>query len=233
MTLAVQIDGQEKLKTYTPCSDFSVCINKFPRLVWEVCSDPYKQKDEWRSLAYGTSIVKLANYILADRGQSPHFILVVIYQTATHAKISTLYQDNGKVGRQLSLNQPMDMRLTNSIRFIDGWRRHHSIWDPRMIALNLLGDFINSRRYSEAAMKTHSVSILSPKDSWLILGPISSMALCTASPRNAKQTQGPRPEVVVHQQGLGSLFKGTSLYPTLSRTTWTSWNRCTRYEWCC
>jgi len=223
MTLAVQIDGQEKLKTYTPCSDFSVCINKFPRLVWEVCSDPYKQKDEWRSLAYGTSIVKLANYILADRGQSPHFILVVIYQTATHAKISTLYQDNGKVGRQLSLNQPMDMRLTNSIRFIDGWRRHHSIWDHRMIALNLLGDFINSRRYSKATMKTHSMSILSPKDSRLMLRQMNSTALCTPEcPRHAKQTQG-----------LGSLFKGTSLYLTLSRSVRTSLDRCTRYEWCC
>ncbi len=109
MTLAVQIDGQEKLKTYTPRSDFSIWINKFPGLVWEVCSGPYHKKGEWRSLAYGTSVVKLANYILADRDQSPHFVLVAIYQTATHAKISTLYQDqdNGKVGRQLSLNHPM------------------------------------------------------------------------------------------------------------------------------
>jgi len=114
MTLAVQIDGQEKLKTYTPCSDFSVWINKFPRLVWEVCSDPCNQKDERGIYTYGTSVVKLGNCILVDRGRPPHFILVAIYQTATQARISAFYQGDGTVSRRLSSNHSMDIRLTNS-----------------------------------------------------------------------------------------------------------------------
>jgi hypothetical protein len=98
MTLAVRIDGQRKLKTYTPTSDFSIWINKFPRLVWEVCSDPYYHKDNLAMHAYGTSVVKLGNCILEDRGQPPHFILVAIYQTFSEANISLLYQKNGEVG---------------------------------------------------------------------------------------------------------------------------------------
>ena len=102
MTLAVQIDQEGKLKTYTPQSDFSIWINNFPRLVWEICSDPY-HKDKHRMRAYGTSIVKLGNCILKDKSEPPHFILVAIYQTATDATISAFYQDDdGKVSRRLS-----------------------------------------------------------------------------------------------------------------------------------
>jgi len=97
MTLAVRVDGQRKLKTYTPISDFSIWINKFPRLVWEVCSDPYYHKDKLGMRAYGTSIVKLGNRILEDRGRQPHFILVAIYQTNLEAIISTFYEENGKI----------------------------------------------------------------------------------------------------------------------------------------
>jgi len=104
ITLAVRIDNEEKLKTYTPQSDFSIWINNFPRLVWEVCSDPRKHKDKHRMMrACGTSIVKLGNCILKAKGEPPEFILVAIYQTATDATISAFYQDDdGKVSRRLS-----------------------------------------------------------------------------------------------------------------------------------
>jgi hypothetical protein len=97
--MAVRVDGREMLRTYTPRSDFSICINNFPRLVWEICSDPYKDKDKHRMRAYGTSIVKLGNLILEDIGLPPHFILVAIYQTPSEAIISTFYQENGKVSQ--------------------------------------------------------------------------------------------------------------------------------------
>ena len=90
------------MKTYTPQSDFSIWINKFPRLVWEICSDPFKHKDKQRMRDYGTSIVKLGNCILKDKGEPPHFILVAIYQTATDAIISAFYQENNNVSKQLS-----------------------------------------------------------------------------------------------------------------------------------
>jgi len=114
MTLAVKIDGQLKLKTYTPCSDFSILMNGFPRLVWELCSDLRTRSDERRMRAYGTSVVKLGNYILKDRHQPPRFILVAIYQTPEAVNISTFYQKNDKVCQQLSSNRPMHLRLTNS-----------------------------------------------------------------------------------------------------------------------
>jgi len=52
--------------------------------------------------AYGTSIVKLGNCILKDKGELPHFILVAIYQTSTRAIISAFYQENNNVSKQLS-----------------------------------------------------------------------------------------------------------------------------------
>ena len=100
--------------TYTPKSDFSIWINGFPRLVWETCSDPFNFKDERCMRVYGSSVVKLGNCILGDTLEPPHFILVAIYQTYSQANISAFYQENGKVGQQLSSNHPMDMRLTNS-----------------------------------------------------------------------------------------------------------------------
>jgi hypothetical protein len=114
MALAVQIKGQQKLKKYTPCSDFSIFMNGFPRLVWELCSDLRTRSDERRMRAYGTSVVKLGNYILKDGHQPPRFILVAIYQTPEAVNISTFYQENDKVCQQLSSNRPMHLRLTNS-----------------------------------------------------------------------------------------------------------------------
>ena len=119
MTLAVRVDGQNKLETYTPTCDFSVWIDNFPRLVWEVCSDQHK--DELRMRAYGTSIVKLANCILVDRHESPHFVLVAIYQTDVRVDFSVFYEVSGKVSQQLSSNHPIDMRLANS-RQIYQWK---------------------------------------------------------------------------------------------------------------
>ena len=97
MTLAVRVDGQRMLKTYTPVSNFSIWINGFPRLVWEVCSDQRAHKDELRMRAYGTSVVKLGNCILVDRHEPPHFILVAIYQTDLNVDFSLFYEQNGKV----------------------------------------------------------------------------------------------------------------------------------------
>jgi hypothetical protein len=108
MALAVQIAGQEKLKTYTPRSDISIWINGFPRLIWEVCSDPSHQKDELRMLVCGSSVVKLANLILKDEHQPPNFVLVSIYQTATEATFYLLYQDGNKVSHWLSSNYLID-----------------------------------------------------------------------------------------------------------------------------
>jgi hypothetical protein len=103
MSLAVKVDAEQKLRTYTPESDFSIWINGFPRLVWEICSDPYLYRDKWRMRASGISIVKLGNCILIDKGKPPHFILVAIYQTAeSKVHFSVLYEENGKVSQQLS-----------------------------------------------------------------------------------------------------------------------------------
>ena len=52
--------------------------------------------------AYGTSVVKLGNRILMDRGRSPHFVLVAIYQTASEAIISAFYEENLKVSQRPS-----------------------------------------------------------------------------------------------------------------------------------
>jgi hypothetical protein len=114
------------------------------------------------------------------------------------------------------MSHPMNMRLTNLRQIYQ-----------RVEALHLTHEFgrfeftrhlTTSRRYSKATIETHSMrSTLSSEDSQLTLKPMSLTALCTAeSPRNAKQTQGRRPKVVVNQQGLGPLTKGTSLYLMLS-----------------
>jgi hypothetical protein len=102
MALAVKVDMEINFRKYTPRSDFSIWINGFPRLVWEYCSGPYHHRNNWRMRAYGTSIVKLANRVLIDKGKPPHFILVAIYQIDSRLAFSALYEENGKVSQQSS-----------------------------------------------------------------------------------------------------------------------------------
>lgn len=210
VSLAVQVGGQDKSKKYTPQSDFSLWINDFPHLVWELCLDPCTHTDDLCMWACVTSIAKLGNRIFEARSQQ-----LCLWVNSHHWTIQWIW------GWQIH------------IRFINT-RMSHLIWLPCMIALNLPSNLTNLWRSSKVTIETHSISILSSKGLQLMLWPMSSTAFCSAENlRNANRTQGPRAKVVVDQEGLGSLFKGTSSYQTmLSTMVRTSSNHCARYEQC-
>lgn len=90
--MVVYVDGTDEPRRYKPRLDFSICVYQYPRLVVEVCSDPYDYEDCWRMLVYGASIVRLANRILKGEGKPQNFALVAIYMLHSQADLYLLYK---------------------------------------------------------------------------------------------------------------------------------------------
>jgi hypothetical protein len=84
-------DVQGNKSRYTPKSDASLCINRFPHLILEIISDQ-AQSDCTRMLLQAACLARLGNALKQDPGADPFIVSAIYIDDQLHAKWYLIYQ---------------------------------------------------------------------------------------------------------------------------------------------